>query len=237
MPFNRLSSCLDIPCFLHRPFHYLSFQLDCRPLTPPGVVPENPSKVPKGPDMCLAGSPGCPLGSEGAPQGPTRAWGRGPRPGPCCPRPQAQNGEVAGWRVSLGGAALPGEAGCKQQAPAFAPRTPQHPSSSPPVLPTIYPHQQALPMMPALLLPAVSFSSRPSQISLHSPISGVVWVRLSLRICGRILRRGERCGCRKAWRLAGSLKHLLLLLLLLLKHLLRQEYLSLAIHPPAHPQQ
>jgi len=35
----------------------LSFQLDCRPLTPREVVPENPSKVPKGPDMCLLGSP------------------------------------------------------------------------------------------------------------------------------------------------------------------------------------
>ena len=112
MPLSRLSSCLDIPCFLHRQSHYLSFQLDCRPLTPPGVVPENPSKVPKGLDMCLAGPPGCPLGSQGAPQGPPRAWGRGPRPRPCCPRPaQAQNGEVAGgWRVSLGGAALPGAA-------------------------------------------------------------------------------------------------------------------------------
>jgi len=71
----------------HRLQAVLSFQLDCRPLTPPGVVPENPSKVPKGPDMCLAGSPGCPLGSQGAPQGPPRAWGRGPRPRPCCPRP------------------------------------------------------------------------------------------------------------------------------------------------------
>ena len=94
----------------HRRCHYLSFQLDCRPLTPREVVPENPSKVPKGPDMCLLGSPGCPQGSQEAPQGPLRAWGRGPRPGPCCPRPaQAQNGEVAGgWRVSsLGGAALP----------------------------------------------------------------------------------------------------------------------------------
>ena len=233
MPFNRLSSCLDIPSFLHRQSHYLSFQLDCRPLTPPGVVPENPSKVPKGPDMRLAGSPGCPLGSEGAPQGPTRAWGRGPRPGPCCPRPQAQNGEVAGWRVSLGGAALP--AGCKQQAPAFAPRTPQHPSSSPLyyLLPT--PTSLAYDACPVVacsifLIPPISL------LFVFSPISGVVWVRLSLRICGRILRRGERCGCRKAWRLAGSLKHLLLLLLLL-KHLLRQEYLSLAIHPPAHPQQ
>jgi len=47
----------------HRLQTVLSFQLDCRPLTPPGVVPENPLKVLKGPVMCLKG----PQGAQGAP--------------------------------------------------------------------------------------------------------------------------------------------------------------------------
>ena len=75
-------------------------------------------------------------------------------------------------------------AGCKQ-APAFAPRTPQHPSSSPVLLPA----PTSLPMSSLLLL--VSSSPHPSRFSLHSSISGVERVRSSLRIYGRILRRGE----------------------------------------------
>jgi len=47
----------------------LSFQLDCRPLTPREVVPENPSKVPKGPDV----PPGVPGVPPGFPRGTPRA--------------------------------------------------------------------------------------------------------------------------------------------------------------------
>ena len=158
----------------HRRCHYLSFQLDCRPLTPREVVPENPSKVPKGPDMCLLGSPGCPQGSQEAPQGPLRAWGRGPRPGPCCPRPaQAQNGEVAGgWRVSsLGGAALPrGSTSGLQASTCFRiahPSHHHHPSSSP--------YNTIRTKKPCLACCCLCISSlpNPSSFSSHSPISGV----------------------------------------------------------------
>ena len=128
------------------------------------------------------GAPGCPRGTLRAPWGlGQRAPARALLPLPC-PSTKWRGGRVEGKlrrrRLARQGA------GCKQ-APAFAPRTPQHPSSSPVLLPA----PTSLPMSSLLLL--VSSPPHLSRFSLHSSISGVERVRSSLRIYGRILRRGE----------------------------------------------